>query len=91
MPRCFEPVEQVVKGAHMIVREHVALRVADLPVPDVHPIRIESESRQVIDVGVDGLVDRNAEPLVSAKCVREGRRVIHAEERNLLARSRSSA
>ena len=68
----------------MIVREHVALTVADLPVPDVHAIRIESESCQVIDIGVDGLLDRNAETLVSAKCVREGRRVIHAEECHLL-------
>ncbi len=70
----------------MVVREHVALGVADLPVPDVDTVGIEAEARQVVDIGVDGFLDRDAEALVRAIRVRERRRVVHAEECNFLLR-----
>ena len=84
MPRCLSFEEQVVKGTDMVVREHVALGVADLPVPDVDTVSIESEARQVVDISVDGLLDGDAEALVRAKRVRERRRVVHTEECNFL-------
>ena len=72
----------------MLVHHEVAVRVANLPVPNMDPVGIETEAREMVGVGVDCALDRNAKAAVGAEGIGERRRVIHPELRDFVLRRR---
>ena len=57
----------------MLVHEEVALAVGDFAIPDVNAVGIEAETGKMIDVRINGLLDRNAKSTMSPKGVGERR------------------
>jgi len=70
---------EIIERAHVVVDEEVAGGVADLAIPDVDAVGGEAEAGEVIDVGVNGLFEGNAETAMGTEGVGEGRGVVDAE------------
>ena len=78
-----EASHEVVVQIETVVRDQISDRIGNFTLPDVHAEGVEPQPGDMRDVGVDGGLMIDAELPVRPVAVREGGRIVYAEERDL--------